>query len=156
MTLRQEQVVFGLVLLLCGSFVLTATGPSKRRNVRTVHLDYTPQVVPEATRALSFAMPLLEKAQKVTLLAADPIEPPEIPAEEGVERLAWYGVSADVVRFDVRAEEIGAGYLNHASRLGADLLIKGAYARHRLRQMILGGRTRHIITHAEIPVVLCN
>ncbi len=120
------------------------------------HVAVAWETSPEAARALSSAMPLVENAKKVTLLAADPIEPPEIPPEEGAARLAWYGISVEIVRFDVHAEEIGAGYLNHAKQVGADLLIKGAYSRHRLRQMILGGRTRHIITHAEIPVVLCN
>jgi len=120
------------------------------------HVAVAWETSPEAARALGCAMPLIQKAKKVTLLAADPIEPPEIQPEEGAERLSWYGVSADIVRFDVREEEIGAGYLNHAKLIGADMLIKGAYSRHRLRQMILGGRTRHIITHAEIPVVLCN
>jgi len=120
------------------------------------HVAVAWETSPEAARARAFAMPLIQKAKKVTLLAADPIEPPEIQPEEGAERFAWYGINVDIVRFDVREEEIGAGYLNHAKQIGADLLIKGAYSRHRLRQMILGGRTRHIITHAEIPVVLCN
>jgi len=120
------------------------------------HVAIAWETSPEAARALGNAMPLIEKAKKVTLLAADPIEPPEIQPEEGAERLAWYGITTQIVRFDVREEEIGAGYLNHAKQVNADLLIKGAYSRHRLRQMILGGRTRHIITHAEIPVFLCN
>lgn len=120
------------------------------------HVAVAWETSPEAARALSNGMPLIEHAEKVTLLAADPIEPPEIQPEEGAERLAWYGIKTEIVRFDVHEEEIGAGYLNHAKEVGADLLIKGAYSRHRLRQMILGGRTRHIITHTEIPVFLCN
>ena len=111
---------------------------------------------PEATRALSAALPILEKAEKVTLLAADPVEPPSIPASEGVARLAWSGIKAEVVSFDVKEEEIGAAYLTHARRVSADLLIKGAYARSRVRQMILGGRTRHIIGNTEIPVFLSH
>ncbi len=111
---------------------------------------------PEAARALSAALPLLEKAEKVTLLSADPVEPPSIPASEGVARLAWSGIKADVVSFDVSQEEIGAAYLTHAGRVSADLLIKGAYARSRVRQMILGGRTRHIIGNTEIPVFLSH
>ena len=109
---------------------------------------------PEATRALSASIPLLEQAEKVTLLSADPVEPPSIPPEEGVTRLAWSGITASVVSFDVTQEEIGAAYLTHAKAVSADMLIKGAYARSRVRQMILGGRTRHILSHTEIPVFL--
>ncbi len=111
---------------------------------------------PEAARALSAAIPILEKADKVTLLAADPVEPPPIQSSEGVARLAWSGISASVVTFDVTEEEIGAAYLKHATQVSADLLVKGAYARSRVRQMILGGRTRHIIGHTEIPVFLSH
>ncbi len=111
---------------------------------------------PEAAHALGAAIPILEKADKVTLLAADPVEPPSIPPEEGVMRLGWSGVKAEIKRFDANAEEIGAAYLKHAYEAEADLLIKGAYSRSRVRQMILGGRTRHIITATKIPVLLCK
>jgi nucleotide-binding universal stress UspA family protein len=40
--------------------------------------------------------------------------------------------------------------------LGCDLLVKGAYTQSRLRQMIFGGATRHIIMEAEIPVILAH
>lgn len=111
---------------------------------------------PEAAHALGAAIPILEKADKVTLLAADPVEPPSISPEEGVLRLGWSGIKAEIKRFDANAEEIGAAYLRHAYQVNADLLIKGAYSRSRVRQMILGGRTRHIITSTEIPVLLCK
>tara|TARA_A100001037_G_scaffold35330_1_gene27521 strand:- start:257 stop:1120 length:864 start_codon:yes stop_codon:yes gene_type:complete len=111
---------------------------------------------PEAAHALGAAIPILEKADKVTLLAADPVEPPSIPPEEGVMRLGWSGIKAEIKRFDANAEEIGAAYLKHANQVKADMLIKGAYSRSRVRQMILGGRTRHIITTTEIPVLLCK
>jgi len=107
---------------------------------------------PEATRAIANSLPLLAGADMVTLLVRNPMEPPEIPPEECVARLAWSGIKADIVQFRGDAEEVGAAYLNRSKEIGADLLVKGAYARARVRQMILGGRTRHIIGNAEIPV----
>ena len=82
------------------------------------------------------------------------MEAPEIQPEEGQARLAWSGIKADIVQFGAQEEEIGAAYLSWAEKAGADLLVKGAYARSRVRQMILGGRTRHIITNTKIPVFL--
>jgi len=120
------------------------------------HIAVAWESSPEAARALSAAIPILQKADKVTLLSADPVEPPSIPASEGVTRLAWSGISTSVVTFDATQEEIGAAYLRHAGEIKADMLIKGAYARSRVRQMILGGRTRHIIGHTEIPVFLSH
>ncbi len=120
------------------------------------HIAVAWESSPEATHAISAAMPLLALAKKITLLSADPIEPPDIPAEDGATRLAWGGIKAEILRFDGNAEEIGHAYLRHAKDVGADLLIKGAYSRSRVRQMILGGRTRHIIANAEIPTFLCK
>ena len=126
--------------------VLTETGQ---------HVAVAWESSPEAAHALGAAIPILEKADNVTLLSADPVEPPSIPPEEGVARLAWSGINASIRRFDTNEHEIGAAYLKYASEIQADLLIKGAYSRSRVRQMILGGRTRHIITSTEIPVILC-
>jgi len=120
------------------------------------HIAVAWESSPEATHAISAAMPLLAKAEKVTLLASDPIEPPDIPPEDGVTRLAWGGIKAEIVRFDVNEDEIGRAYLKHAGEVGADMLVKGAYSRSRVRQMILGGRTRHIIANTEIPTFLCK
>jgi len=36
----------------------------------------------------------------------------------------------------------------------ADLLCMGAYSHSRLRQLILGGVTRHVLEHATIPVMM--
>ena len=46
--------------------------------------------------------------------------------------------------------------LARAQALGCDLLVKGAYTQSRLRQMIFGGATRHILTHALLPVMMAN
>lgn len=111
---------------------------------------------PESARALGDAMPLLEAAEKVILLAPDFGQPPLLEARDCVNRLLWHGVRAEVHGFDARTVEIGAAFLGAAQEVGANLLIKGAYSQSRLRQMILGGRTRHIIANTEIPVLLAH
>lgn len=128
-----------------------ATPPAIGRSVAVAW-----ESTPEAARAISFSLPLLAAADTVTVLSPDPVEPPPIPVEELKNRLAWSGVTVGVRTFPTKELEIGAGFLATAAEVGADLLVKGAYARSRLRQMMLGGRTRHIITHTEIPVLLSH
>jgi nucleotide-binding universal stress UspA family protein len=53
----------------------------------------------------------------------------------------------------LRAGEI---ILAEAASMGADLLIKGAYTQSRLRQMIFGGPTSHILSAAELPVFFAH
>jgi nucleotide-binding universal stress UspA family protein len=50
----------------------------------------------------------------------------------------------------------GEAILSEARAIEADLLVKGAYTQSRLRQMIFGGATSHILAHAEIPVLMAN
>ena len=47
-----------------------------------------------------------------------------------------------------------AAVLAAAKAQGCDLLVKGAYTQSRLRQMIFGGATRHIIMESPIPVIM--
>ena len=37
--------------------------------------------------------------------------------------------------------------------IAPDLIVKGAYTQSRLRQMIFGGMTRHLILHSPLPVL---
>ena len=111
---------------------------------------------PEAARAIADAIPLLEKADKVTVLSAKAAQVSPIDADDLRRRLAWHGVACEIQGFEAAASELGAAFLEQSAKAGADLLIKGAYSQSRLRQLILGGRTRHILAHAEIPVLLSH
>ena len=111
---------------------------------------------PEAARAIADAIPLLEKADRVTVLSAKAAQVAPIDADDLRRRLAWHGVACDIQSFEAAASELGAAFLEQSAKADADLLIKGAYSQSRLRQLILGGRTRHILAHAEIPVLLSH
>jgi nucleotide-binding universal stress UspA family protein len=50
----------------------------------------------------------------------------------------------------------GETILEQTHKLGGDLLIKGAYTQSRLRQMILGGATSHILAMASVPVFMTH
>ncbi len=41
-------------------------------------------------------------------------------------------------------------------KVGADLLVKGAYTHSRLRQLIFGGATSHILAEAILPVLMVH
>ena len=111
---------------------------------------------PEAARAIADAMPLLRKAKTVTILDPDISPPPVLPAQDLVDRLAWNGVTATIQKLNAKETELGHAFLEGAMTSGADMLIKGAYSQSRLRQLILGGRTRYIISNTTIPVFLAH
>lgn len=111
---------------------------------------------PEAARAMADAVPFMEKADSVVLLSAEQAQISPIDPQELISRFAWHGISATIQRFDASVTELGAAFLEQADIANADLLVKGAYSQSRLRQLILGGRTRHILAHTTIPVLLAH
>jgi nucleotide-binding universal stress UspA family protein len=52
--------------------------------------------------------------------------------------------------------QTGQTHLAEAMAFGADLVVKGAYTTSRLRQMIFGGATSHILWNAEVPVLMAH
>ena len=68
--------------------------------------------------------------------------------------LALHEIHAEIVTFRSVGGSVGAGLLAAAADFGCDLLSMGAYSHSRLRQLILGGVTRHVLEHAKLPVMM--
>ena len=111
----------------------------------------------EQSRANAFAMPLLQLAERVTVLTV--VGGREVPgpsADYIVRQLQHNGIAARPVRVELGDRETGEAVLEAARAEGSDLLIKGAFTRNRLRQMIFGGATSHIMEHADLPVLMAH
>jgi nucleotide-binding universal stress UspA family protein len=110
----------------------------------------------ESARTVAFAMPLLERAKRVTVLT---IEGGTVPGPLGADlarQLRVNGIEAAERTVAPGSRSTGVAILAEAAALGCDLLIKGAYTQSRLRQMIFGGATSHILGAAEVPVFMAN
>jgi nucleotide-binding universal stress UspA family protein len=111
----------------------------------------------EQARAVALSMPLLEKAERVTVLTVTGgTEVPGPSAEQMIRYLRRNGVRAESLTVELGGRNTGETVLAAAQRLGCDLLIKGAFTQSRLRQMIFGGATRHIMASATLPVLLAH
>jgi nucleotide-binding universal stress UspA family protein len=111
----------------------------------------------EQARANAFAMPLLRLADRVTVLTV--IGGQDVPgpsADDILRQLQHNGIAAKPVRVKLGDRDTGEAVLDAARAEGCDLLIKGAFTRNRLRQMIFGGATSHIMEHADIPVLMAH
>jgi nucleotide-binding universal stress UspA family protein len=101
-------------------------------------------------------MPFLLRAQKVTVLT---VEGAWVPGPSGAEiaaNLQRNGIPATAVEAAAQGRNPGEAMLAEAAKHGADLMVKGAYTQSRLRQMIFGGATSHILAHTEIPVFMAH
>lgn len=111
----------------------------------------------EASRAVHDALPLLKRARRVVVLAVNPdAEMGDLPGADLCRHLSRHGVTA--VAEQVRADdlEVGEMLLSRAADADADLLVMGAYGRSRLRELVLGGATRHILRHMTVPVLFSH
>ena len=120
------------------------------------HIAIAWEASPEAARTIGVSIQALSLARDVTILAPQLSQPLPLHPSELVDRLLWHGITANVHEFAAGAGELGAAFLSQAEAIGADMLVKGAYSQSRLRQMILGGRTRHILKHTTIPTLLAK
>jgi len=110
----------------------------------------------EICRAIAMAMPILCKAKRVIVLSVEDSMVPGPTRQEAVDYLKAHGIPATEKSVGGRGQRPGAVLLAEAGAQGADLLIKGAYTQSRLRQMIFGGATKHVLAAAELPVLLVD
>jgi nucleotide-binding universal stress UspA family protein len=111
----------------------------------------------EQARANAFAMPLLHRANRVTVLTV--VGGQEVPgpsADNILRQLQHNGIGARPLRVKLGDRSTGEAVLDAARAEGCDLLVKGAFTRNRLRQMIFGGATSHIMEHADLPVLMAH
>jgi nucleotide-binding universal stress UspA family protein len=110
----------------------------------------------EQARATAFAMPLLRKSARVVVCTVEGATVPGPSGEDIARYLRRYEVPAEAINLKPAPQKPGEALMTKASELGCDLVIKGAYTQSRLRQMIFGGTTQHILTHATLPVLLAH
>jgi nucleotide-binding universal stress UspA family protein len=114
----------------------------------------------EAARAVNDALPLLERAQGVDVVAVNPSDAPfghgEEPGADIALHLARHGIEVEVQRIEARDLDIANTILSHIADRGSDLLVMGAYGHSRLRELVLGGVTRTILREMTVPVLMAH
>jgi nucleotide-binding universal stress UspA family protein len=110
----------------------------------------------ESAAAVQAALPWMQRAQAVRVLAADEYQRRGPDAQALSAYLDLHGVHVEIAQFRPLDREVGRGLLMAAREFGADLLAMGAYSHSRLRQLILGGVTRHVLENAKLPVLMCR
>ncbi|NQV21509.1 MAG: universal stress protein [Rhodospirillales bacterium] len=114
---------------------------------------------PEAARAVAFAMPFLQDAERVNIIYYGEEHGEATGAEELQDYLAWHGIQTTVGKGSGGISEkmtTGENLLAQAGILGADLLVMGAFTHSRLRQIIFGGTTRHVMEKSKTAVLLAH
>jgi nucleotide-binding universal stress UspA family protein len=114
----------------------------------------------EATRAANDALPLLQRANRVTVLSVNPRRGPgghgAIPGADIALHLARHGVRAEAASITTDEVAVDDMLLSQAADSGADLIVMGGYGHSRLGELVLGGATRHILRQITVPVFMSH
>jgi len=130
--------------------------PAALTSAAFVHVAVAWDGSAQAARAVDAGMPFLRRARQVTLLTA-PGGDPLAPVDRLVPFLARHDVRAAVEHFTPGSHHaLGRALLGEVKRVGADLLVMGAYGHSRLREMIFGGATREVLAESTAPVLMAH
>jgi nucleotide-binding universal stress UspA family protein len=111
-----------------------------------------------AARAISDAIPLLEKAKKVrvvTVLNEKNLDSKHF-AEELSKNLSRHGIDIVLDRIDAKGRPIGEVLETYVASHATDLLVMGAYGHSRLRELVLGGATKSLLSKPPLPILLSH
>ncbi len=114
----------------------------------------------EATRALAEARPFLAQCALASVLTID-AKPKafghgEQPGLNVAAHLKRRGVNVEVRNIDSMGRPVAKSVLDEAEAIGADLIVMGAYAHSRLREMVFGGATRELLETATVPLLMAH
>jgi len=111
-----------------------------------------------AARAVADAMPFLAKAKAVdvVIVASERPKSDEIAGADIGHHLARHGLNVEVKRIVATDTDVASTLLSHAADISADVMVMGGYGHSRLREFILGGATRGVLSSMTVPVLMSH
>ncbi|MCW3477112.1 universal stress protein [Limobrevibacterium gyesilva] len=112
---------------------------------------------PEAARAVSAAMPMIEAAERVVIISVEEDEQTKEETSERLQRaLRWHNANTSVQHLARNGRPAVEVLLGAAAGVGANLLVMGGYSHSRLREVVFGGFTQRILRGADLPVLMAH
>ncbi|MEP4032793.1 universal stress protein [Roseibium polysiphoniae] len=110
-----------------------------------------------ATRAIHAALPMLDKAEKITVLVVEKnVNEDSQPGAEIATYLARHDLDVTIDVITNPQTGIADTLLNYVSDNGNDLVVMGGYGHSRMREFLFGGATREILKAMTVPVLMAH
>ena len=109
---------------------------------------------PRSSQPISTLLHLADRVTVLTVIGGQEVLGPS--ADDILRQLQHNEIAAKPIRVKLGDRDTGKAVLDAAKAEGCDLLIKGAFTRSRLRQMIFGGATSHIMERADLLVLMAH
>lgn len=110
---------------------------------------------PESSGALRQALPMLRRASAVKIVTV--VEGATgFPATDASAYLARHGIASELHEWPLAGRSVGEALDEAAATFRASYLVMGAYGHSRLREAVLGGATRHMLTSGTVPLLMAH
>ena len=152
--MRTEEL--GSIVVGSGRPVMLAPATQNTGAFKTIAVAW--KDVPEAARAVTAAMPLLKRAERVEVFSANESHSSPDKCENSLERVLryfrWHGLNVTSHLLATDPMTTTEAVLDSVGRAGVDLLVMGAYGHARLRELVFGGFTQQVLRGLEFPVFM--
>lgn len=149
-----DDPVSSMALLSSGRLTVFAPRPDRLAADFLRHVVIAWDNSAAVARTIAQAMPLIMAAGSVTLLVAETSPDHVTPCNGMLSYLRANGIRPEVVRMTPILHTLRETLSSETRRLGASLLVMGAYKHSRIRQILLGGVTRHMIQQADCTIAM--
>jgi nucleotide-binding universal stress UspA family protein len=109
-----------------------------------------------SAHAITAALPFLKVAEAVELFTVRRGDQGPGICGEVREYLGLHGIGCSERTVETTDKPVGDSILQAVAECRPDLLVLGGYAHSRLRQTFFGSVTRHVISHADVPLFLVH
>lgn len=111
-----------------------------------------------AARAIGDAMPLLERSKSVEVItiASKDDNRGEISGADVAHHLARHGLKIELKRIVATDVDVPNTILSYAADSATDMIVMGGYGHSRLREFVLGGATRGILSSMTVPTLMSH
>ena len=110
----------------------------------------------EVARAVSAALPFLQRAETVTVITIEEEDKAEAPKADLAAYLAWHGVQINTHANTLGTVTVGKALLSTAMRESVDMLVMGPYGHNRFRELVFGGTTRYLLDEGGLPILMAH
>ena len=111
-----------------------------------------------AARAVTDSLPFLERAATVRVVSV--LNEKDLDHKHSLEELASnlsrHGIDVTMDRVEAKGMAIGDALEAYVASHAADLLVMGAYGHSRLREFVLGGATRSLLSKPSLPILFSH
>lgn len=110
---------------------------------------------PEVARAITEAIPLLQKAKEVHIITSKEFTPDSSIMTKLQSYLEIHDVKSDYKIVET-TKIPGEALLDYARRGQFDIIVAGAFGHRGLKELMLGGTTKYILEHSDIPIFMAH